>query len=47
MLLVHLALSILPKTRFSRTAEKEEENVVEQHLPSRQNLNLQQLWNDS
>ena len=47
MLLIRLALSILPKTRCSRTAEKEEEYVAEQHLPSRQNHNLQQLWNDS
>jgi len=47
MLLVHLALSIRPKTRCSRTAEKQEENVLEHHLPSLQTHILQQLWNDS
>ena len=47
MLLVHLALAIRPKIRCSRTAENQEENVVEQHLPSRQIHILQQLWNGS
>jgi len=45
--MVHRALSILPKTRCARNAEKEQEHVVEQDLHSWQNHNLQQLWKDS